>query len=144
MGNLSHTLLEKGEEVVFAFEEAIGFMFGTTVLDKDGYPSIQLVLVVYVSDITFGYDSTRPPHYKPILPVDLGSQMIMFYLDSNCEFTLRTSGTEPKIKYYVYMFSPPGVHADESSLKDTLSRTVDDIITEFIKPDYYNLIYRSI
>ena len=35
--------------------------------------------------------------------------MIMFCLDNNCEFTLRTSGTEPKIKYYVYMFSPPGV-----------------------------------
>uniref|UniRef100_A0A1X7UKQ7 Alpha-D-phosphohexomutase alpha/beta/alpha domain-containing protein n=1 Tax=Amphimedon queenslandica TaxID=400682 RepID=A0A1X7UKQ7_AMPQE len=36
MGNLDHTLLEKGEEVLFAFEEAIGVMFGTTVLDKDG------------------------------------------------------------------------------------------------------------
>ena len=35
-GNLSHSLLEKGEEVLFVFEEAIGFMFGTTVLDKDG------------------------------------------------------------------------------------------------------------
>ena len=35
-GNLSHSLLEKGEEVLFAFEEAIGFMFGTRVLDKDG------------------------------------------------------------------------------------------------------------
>uniref|UniRef100_A0A1X7UA45 Uncharacterized protein n=1 Tax=Amphimedon queenslandica TaxID=400682 RepID=A0A1X7UA45_AMPQE len=33
MGNLSYTFLEKGEEVLFAFEEAIGFMFGTTVLD---------------------------------------------------------------------------------------------------------------
>ena len=89
--------------------------------------------------------------------------MIMFCLDNNCEFTLRTSGTEPKIKYYVYMFSPPGVQyvlppfydlfiylfiyyfsVDESLLKDTLSRTVDDIINEFIKPNYYNLIYRSI
>ena len=79
--------------------------------------------------------------------------MIMFYLDNNCEFTLRTSGTEPKIKYYVYMFSPPGVQyvlppfydlfiylfiyliiylfiysVDKSSLKDTLSHTVDNII----------------
>ena len=35
-GNLSHGLLEKGEEVLFAFEEAIGFVFGATVLDKDG------------------------------------------------------------------------------------------------------------
>lgn len=36
MGNLSDSLLNKNEEVLFAFEEAIGFMFGTTVLDKDG------------------------------------------------------------------------------------------------------------
>ena len=87
--------------------------------------------------------------------------MIMFCLDNNCEFTLRTSGTEPKIKYYVYMFSPPGVQyvlpplydlfiylfiifsVDESSLKDTLSCTVDDIINEFIKSNYYNLIYQA-
>ena len=36
MGNGSHELLKQGHEVLFAFEEAIGFMFGTTVLDKDG------------------------------------------------------------------------------------------------------------
>ena len=36
MGNLSHSLLQDGHEVLFAFEEAIGFMFGTVVLDKDG------------------------------------------------------------------------------------------------------------
>lgn len=28
--------MQKGKEVLFAFEEAIGFMCGTTVLDKDG------------------------------------------------------------------------------------------------------------
>ena len=43
MGNLSHTLLERGEEVLFAFEEAIGFMFGTTVLDKDGVSAAAVV-----------------------------------------------------------------------------------------------------
>ena len=36
MGNRSHDLMKNGHEVLFAFEEAIGFMFGTTVLDKDG------------------------------------------------------------------------------------------------------------
>lgn len=36
MGNRSHDLMKDGHEVLFAFEEAIGFMFGTTVLDKDG------------------------------------------------------------------------------------------------------------
>lgn len=36
MGNRSETLLADGKKVLFAFEEAIGFMFSHTVLDKDG------------------------------------------------------------------------------------------------------------
>lgn len=33
--------------------------------------------------------------------------MIQFTLDNRCEFTLRTSGTEPKIKYYIEISTPP-------------------------------------
>lgn len=36
MGNKSHELINAGKTVLFAFEEAIGFMFSPTVLDKDG------------------------------------------------------------------------------------------------------------
>ena len=36
MGNVTSGLLQKGHEVLFAYEEAIGYMFGTSVLDKDG------------------------------------------------------------------------------------------------------------
>lgn len=36
MGNRAHELIKQGHTVLFAYEEAIGFMFGTTVLDKDG------------------------------------------------------------------------------------------------------------
>ena len=36
MGNRAHELLKQGHDVLFAYEEAIGFMFGITVLDKDG------------------------------------------------------------------------------------------------------------
>lgn len=36
MGNKSHELINEGKTVLFAFEEAIGFMFSPTVLDKDG------------------------------------------------------------------------------------------------------------
>lgn len=35
-GNKSVELIAKGKTVLFAFEEAIGFMCGTAVLDKDG------------------------------------------------------------------------------------------------------------
>ena len=36
MGNRSQELMAQGQEVLFAFEEAIGYMCGCTVLDKDG------------------------------------------------------------------------------------------------------------
>lgn len=36
MGNRAYQLLKEGKEVLFAFEEAIGFMCGNAVLDKDG------------------------------------------------------------------------------------------------------------
>jgi len=36
MGNRAYDLMQSGKTVLFAFEEAIGFMCGTLVLDKDG------------------------------------------------------------------------------------------------------------
>lgn len=36
MGNLAHKLQGDGKQVIFSFEEAIGFMCGCNVLDKDG------------------------------------------------------------------------------------------------------------
>ena len=36
MANVAYDYLKLGHEVLFAFEEAIGYMCGCTVLDKDG------------------------------------------------------------------------------------------------------------
>lgn len=36
MGNKSIDLMQNGKTVIFAYEEAIGFMCGSCVLDKDG------------------------------------------------------------------------------------------------------------
>jgi phosphoglucomutase len=47
--------------------------------------------------MTMGYDSDTPDH-KPELPVDKGSHMLTLWLDSHVKFTLRGSGTEPKVK----------------------------------------------
>lgn len=48
-------------------------------------------------DMTEGYDSAAPGK-KPALPVDGGSQMLTLWLDNDVRFTLRGSGTEPKVK----------------------------------------------
>lgn len=48
-------------------------------------------------DMTLGYDSDTADN-KPELPVDQGSHMLTLWLDDNIKFTLRGSGTEPKVK----------------------------------------------
>ena len=48
-------------------------------------------------DMTEGYDSATDDN-KPTLPVDKGSQMLTLWLDRGVRFTIRGSGTEPKVK----------------------------------------------
>lgn len=48
-------------------------------------------------DLTEGYDSETPGH-KPDLPVDPSSQMLTLWLNGGVRFTIRGSGTEPKVK----------------------------------------------
>ncbi|ORZ31496.1 phosphoglucomutase [Catenaria anguillulae PL171] len=69
--------------------------------------------VVSVRDCTAGWDSTTKDH-RPVLPTSRAAHMITFTfnvperlraVDANvqlmpCSMTLRTSGTEPKVKYY--------------------------------------------
>lgn len=61
--------------------------------------------VTRVVDLTMGYDTSNPPTYEPSLPLSLG-HMIQFRAESlssgtKIVLTIRTSGTEPKIKYYI-------------------------------------------
>ncbi|EMD38678.1 hypothetical protein CERSUDRAFT_113859 [Gelatoporia subvermispora B] len=176
IGNTALVLDQQGYEVPFGYEEAIGFMFGSEIRDKDGvaasvvfaelvaalqrqgksassylqelyqrygyfqtsnsyfictepeiiskiftrirdfdgtgsptkpsYPrAIAGLTITGIRDLTIGYDSTNPPTYKPALPLSSG-QMIQFRAESAADgtkitLTTRTSGTEPKIKYYL-------------------------------------------
>lgn len=54
--------------------------------------------VARVRDMELNYDSSTPDN-KPILPA--GGQMLTFYLENGCVVTIRASGTEPKIKWYI-------------------------------------------
>ena len=57
MGNKSFEAKQRGMDVVFAFEEAIGFMYGDTVLDKDGISAAAIMAEyagwLYSRNITF-------------------------------------------------------------------------------------------
>uniref|UniRef100_A0A1B0CBD0 Phosphoglucomutase/phosphomannomutase n=2 Tax=Lutzomyia longipalpis TaxID=7200 RepID=A0A1B0CBD0_LUTLO len=207
MGNKSVELIQQGKKVLFAFEEAIGFMFSPTVLDKDGvsaachlatmvcylkqeenkslmkkledlyhkygyhytitsyficydpqvivkiferirnfsgegtYPTSILngtYPIKYVRDLTTGIDTSQP-NGKATLPVSKSSQMITFTFDNGTVVTLRTSGTEPKIKYYAEMCAQP-TQDNWSELRSTLSEMVDGILQELLQPAKHNLI----
>lgn len=197
MGNRSDELINQGKTVLFAFEEAIGFMYGDKVLDKDGvsaagvfaemvnklrsenvsltqqldkiyklygyhvsnnsyyfsydkektnemfsvlqanYPTkLGEYEIVGIRDLNKGYDS-RTPDNKALLPTQ-SSHMITFYFKNGATITLRTSGTEPKIKFYLEMVadSKEKVQADIGKMSDLL-------ITEWYQPEKYGFVARS-
>uniref|UniRef100_A0A034WAS8 Phosphoglucomutase-2 n=1 Tax=Bactrocera dorsalis TaxID=27457 RepID=A0A034WAS8_BACDO len=207
MANEADRLVKSGKTVLFSFEESIGFMFGTTVYDKDGvnaacqvvtmanylhavkgisldqkleeiykeygfhynnasyffcyepvvinkiferlrnfsespktYPNAILngkYKIQFIRDLTNGVD-TEQPDGNAILPVSASTQMITFKFFNGLVITLRTSGTEPKIKYYAEMCAQPG-QSDFEALIDTTNEMVSAIIEEFLQPSVNNL-----
>ncbi|KAF8841010.1 hypothetical protein BDN67DRAFT_950632 [Paxillus ammoniavirescens] len=202
IGNTALELERAGYEVPFGYEEAIGFMFGSEIRDKDGiaatlmfaelatelrrqgltvreyltglyqkygyfetrnnyficsdpvkvdrifarlrsfervshaskqqYPaSIAELAVTSVVDLTanHGYDSNNAPTYVPRLPLSSG-HMIQFRAQSaevSVVLTIRTSGTEPKIKYYL-----EGSGSDPEKVSAVLPRVVDHLANEWM------------
>ncbi|BFZ14674.1 hypothetical protein BsWGS_17713 [Bradybaena similaris] len=199
MGNETDRLLKMNKHVLFAFEEAIGFMCGSHVLDKDGILAAAVVAelatylysstsslskqleiifetyghhvsqcsyfichddetikamfdrlrnfdgpgkyptrcgkfeIAHVRDLTVGYDSETEDK-KPTLPTSKSSQMITFKFANGCVATLRTSGTEPKIKYYTEHRPDPEKGLQAEQVKKELQEIVSSIEEHF-----YNL-----
>ncbi|XP_017147529.2 LOW QUALITY PROTEIN: phosphoglucomutase-2 [Drosophila miranda] len=208
MGNKAIELQQAGKTVLFAFEEAIGFMVGTTVLDKDGVsaaahvatmacylrrtqcmtlreklreiyetygfhesvcsyvicrcPSVIARIfqrlrtfdtdkpdtyptsimdgtyeIAHVRDLTTGYDSSTSDK-KATIPTSSSSQMITFTFKNGVVVTLRTSGTEPKMKYYAEIVGKPE-EKNWLKLTNTLNTMVEAIVDEFYQPAKNNL-----
>ncbi|XP_053712059.1 phosphopentomutase-like [Synchiropus splendidus] len=200
MGNRARDLLDQGKSVLFAFEEAIGYMCCPAVLDKDGvsaaaiagemvsylatkgktlseqltsifneygyhisknsyfichdqnvirslfdrlrthdgtrgsYPTIcGRFTISAVRDLTTGYDSNQPDN-KAVLPTSSSSQMITFSFANGGVATMRTSGTEPKIKYYTELCAAPG-DSDVAQLRKELDDLVNAIVESFFEPE---------
>ncbi|KAH3762819.1 phosphoglucosamine mutase [Pelomyxa schiedti] len=86
--------------------------------------------VVNVRDLTVGYDTTKPGNV-PVLPVSRGTQMITFYFENGCLATLRGSGTEPKLKYYIELGGP---YAEKARIDADLKAIVSAVIAECLEP----------
>ncbi|GAB1525732.1 hypothetical protein RhiTH_008897 [Rhizoctonia solani] len=152
IGNAARVLEAEGYNVLFGYEEAIGFMLGEEVRDKDGvsatlskdkmsqYPkSIGGLTVTDIRDLTtgHGFDSSAPaPDYAPSLPVS-GGHMITFKAKGDgvaIVLTVRTSGTEPKIKYYL-----EGSGSTREQVTKALARVVDELRDEWMQAKLHNL-----
>ncbi|AMD20283.1 HDL461Wp [Eremothecium sinecaudum] len=210
LGNCAKELKQQGYYVPFAFEEAIGYMFGSVAFDKDGITAAIVFLQMYLDwklkglspldvldegyekygnfaeyngyyimpdstagkkvfdyirndmipdgysypqklgdgfkvtnfrDLTVGYQSNTPGNV-PDLPVDSSSQMISCSISPSSQdhtsdtvrFTIRSSGTEPKLK--VYIESCSSNHENATRLA---KQTWEALKREWIRPEVTGL-----
>ncbi|WAQ98863.1 PGM2L-like protein [Mya arenaria] len=180
MGNRANIVVQEGKTVLFAFEEAIGFMCGSTVLDKDGVSAAavaaEMATNVYGNGKTlkdqldeiynmYGMHINSNSYYicheaaaikamfedirnynntGKLLPVSKSSHMITFTFENGCVATLRTSGTEPKIKYYTEHRPDPAHGLTREAAEAELADIVQSIVTHFFRPEKNGFIPRKI
>jgi len=203
LGNRSIDLTEDGANVLFSYEEALGYCVGDVVFDKDGisaacvfvemasalaevgmtisqrikYLSAKYgefvslnsyvichdpektraifqrlrnggpaggywieacgVSIVSIKDVTLGYDSKALPGQPAAIPATPDSEMIMFEFSNGCTVTLRTSGTEPKIKFYTELAGKLG--ETRESVQDSLTSFVEALVEEMLQPTLHGL-----
>jgi phosphomannomutase len=88
--------------------------------------------VARIRDMTLGWDSGTPDN-KTVLPRQ-GGQMLTFYLQNGCVATIRTSGTEPKIKWYIEIGADDKAKATKDLVEVT--KAVQD---DLLQREKYNL-----
>ncbi|KAL3077297.1 hypothetical protein niasHS_013286 [Heterodera schachtii] len=98
--------------------------------------------VKFVRDLTTGYDNAQPDD-RAILPLSTSSEMVTFTLVDGSAVTLRASGTEPKVKYYIELRTEPGKEEkDLSSVLEQLDQLESDVVDTLLQPTKYGLISR--
>lgn len=100
------------------------------------WPACGDFAIAHVRDLTTGYDSAQPDH-KAVLPVSASSHMITYTFANGCVATLRTSGTEPKLKYYVELAGQVG--QSRADVAAVLRTQVHQIVELMLQPTENNL-----
>ncbi|DAZ95434.1 TPA: hypothetical protein N0F65_013003 [Lagenidium giganteum] len=100
------------------------------------WPAVGEFEIENIRDLTTGYDNSQPDN-KAILPVSASTHMITYSFKNGCVATLRTSGTEPKLKYYVELAGKVGqTRAEVTSI---LAKQVENIVELMLQPTENNL-----
>jgi phosphoglucomutase/phosphopentomutase len=210
MGNIAHDLISSQEKcVLFAYEEAIGYMVDPEILDKDGisaavqlaqcaaylknvhdrtldthldclhqrygyhysinsyficheprtiraifhalqsdYPKFfgskeqpEEFKVTRIRDLNNGFDNGSPNN-KATFPVSASSFMVTFFIGDEIRFTIRTSGTEPKIKYYSEIVA--GLPKEPEKARDPADSMMADILLQQAKTEIQNKLQRFV
>lgn len=96
-------------------------------------PALGNYKIKRIRDVTNGYDDGQPGN-KCTFPLAPSSQMITLFFQNGAVLTLRTSGTEPKLKWYSEL---SGSNPDEARAE--LQKVVDATIEYFMQPHKYPL-----
>jgi phosphomannomutase len=94
--------------------------------------------IVSTRDVTLGKD-TKFENGLSVLPIQNDAQMLTFTFKNGATCTLRNSGTEPKLKYYVEVVDYETKENAEKLLIDMTKAIVD----EFIRPTEYSLVAKT-
>ncbi|XP_019716271.1 glucose 1,6-bisphosphate synthase [Hippocampus comes] len=100
------------------------------------------IRVVHVRDVNRGFDSSQADS-RSVLPMSRSGHMITFTLENGVVATLRTSGTEPKIKIYTELCTAPGTSV-VSGLEAELRKVTDALLDDFLEPEKNDLIRRAV
>ncbi|KAI9915011.1 hypothetical protein PsorP6_007494 [Peronosclerospora sorghi] len=87
--------------------------------------------ITHVRDLTTGYDSSQPDK-RAALPTSSSAEMITYTFANGCVATLRTSGTEPKLKYYVELAGRAGQPREETTIE--LRKQVEQLVELMLQP----------
>ncbi|XP_013149198.1 PREDICTED: glucose 1,6-bisphosphate synthase [Papilio polytes] len=214
MGNTTLVLSQQDKQTLFAFEEAIGYMCGSRVPDKDGVSAavqvaslasqlystgssltqqLQALYVRYGYHVSYnGYYICHDPaviqkifrrirnyHGSGVYPKKVGSceivhlndftegvkipekangeahlkvigtgldqeyrsgEMVSFRCSGGLGVTVRTSGTEPKLKYYTELVCTAHTEREQEEMRQKLEIMVKEFIEELLQPKENGLI----
>jgi phosphomannomutase len=91
----------------------------------------------HVRDLTTGVDTSMADG-KPTMPCDSRVHMLTFTFANGMVMTLRTSGTEPKLKYYCELTGEaPG--EDNAVTKERVAVMARAVLADMLQPEVNNL-----